>query len=228
METGSDNFPVVFRAATASDREDVRDALGRFFFPEEPITISYYGGSEVTADDMNNSLSLIDDGFVTLAVDGNSDKIVGISAGSLIEPNEAEKLMDLASNAETVKFADILHFLAHMVNQADIFQRLAVTKVYHIHSLAVAPEVRERSLGTLLVRKQFEQARQCGAQAVSTDATGVHSARIFKKLGMENVYSISYEKYRNASHQQVFVGKEPHLEATTFAMLIGNRTEIDK
>ncbi|XP_058832332.1 uncharacterized protein LOC131690508 [Topomyia yanbarensis] len=228
MDTVSNHFPIVFRLATAADREDVRDALGRFFYPDEPVTSSYYGGSEVTADDMHFTLSMIDDGFVILAVDKKNGKIVGLSIGGIIEPDEPEKLLDLASKVDTVKFADILLFLAHMAKGANICQRFTVAKAYHIHCLAVAPEVRGRSLGKLLMKKQFEQAEKCGVEVVSTDATGLYSAQLFKQLGMTCVYSVPYNEYRNESQQQVFAGRESHLEAKTFTMAIGHLASMNE
>ncbi|XP_055536285.1 uncharacterized protein LOC129724973 isoform X2 [Wyeomyia smithii] len=157
---------IIFRTAILADRENCRNALERYFYPEEPVTQSYYGGSEVTEDDMEFSLSIIDAGFVVLAEEETSGKILGLSAGGIIEPNEAQILNDQASKTETQKFSDILRFLAYMASESMVCERFKVTKAYHIHCLAVDPEARGRSLGKRLMEKQFELAAKNAGDGV--------------------------------------------------------------
>ncbi|XP_053686866.1 arylalkylamine N-acetyltransferase-like 2 [Sabethes cyaneus] len=206
---------LVVRVAVPADRENFRNALERYFYPEEPVTRTYYGGSDATEDDMAFSLSIIESGGVVLAVEEPSGKILGLSAGEIIEPDEAQKLHDLALETETQKFSDILRFLAHMASGSRVCQRFAKAKAYHIHLLAVDPEARGKSLGKRLIEKQFELAAKSGIEVVSSDATGVYSAKLYQQLGMECVYTVAYEDYRNSAGQQVFLGREPHLEAKT-------------
>lgn len=211
---------IQFRQAIPADREAFREALERFFYPEEPLTISYHLGKDVTKDDMDFALSLIENGFVWLAIQEGSGKIIGISAGSLIERGEADQLLDAAERTETKKFADILRLLAHLSREANIFERFAVDRAYHVHCLAVDSDFRGRALGRIMVEKQFEYARKCAIQVVSTDATGVYSVNLFEKLGMECCCVLAYADFRDEHGQQVFLAEAPHSEARTLTKVL--------
>lgn len=201
---------IQFRQAIPADREALREALGTFFYAEEPLTIYYYQGSDVTDDDMEFSLSLIEEGFVWLAVEQGSGRIVGLSGGAITEPDEVTHLIDLAGRTETKKFADILRVLGHLSHEVDVFNRYGVDKVYHLHFLAVDSRLRGRSLGRILMEKQFEYAVKCGTKVLRADVTGFYSAKLFESLGMETVKVIAYSDYLTEDGQQMFLAEEPH------------------
>ncbi|XP_065086658.1 arylalkylamine N-acetyltransferase-like 2 [Ochlerotatus camptorhynchus] len=211
---------IEFRQAISADREAYREALARFFYPEEPLTIGYYLGKDVTEDDMEFTLSLIEEGFVWLAVQEGSGKIIGMCGGSFIERGEADQLMDAAERTETKKFADILRLLAHLSREANVFERFGVDRAYHVHCLAVDSGFRGKSLGRILVEKQFEYARKCAIRVVSADATSVYSVKLLERLGMESCYALTYADYRDEHEQQVFLTDGPHSEAKTMVKVL--------
>ncbi|XP_029727582.2 uncharacterized protein LOC115265775 [Aedes albopictus] len=210
MEAASSNG-IQFRQAISTDREALREALAKFFYPEEPLTVGYYRGSDVTDDDMEFSLSLIEEGFVWLGVEEKSGRIVALSGGAFSEPDEAQQLIDFAGRTESKKFADILRLLGRLALEVDVFNRFGVSKVYHLHYLAVDSRLRGRSLGRILMGKQFEHARECGAKVLCADVTGFYSAKLFESLGLQCVKSIDYKKYFDEDGQQMFLVEEPHV-----------------
>ncbi|XP_055618948.1 uncharacterized protein LOC129764151 [Toxorhynchites rutilus septentrionalis] len=221
MEAVSElHHQVSFRRATLADREKVREFLAHSFYPEEPVTISYIGGSEVTPDDMEFCLSLIAEGFVLLALVGGEDQLVGISGAGVIDSDESEKLKDIALKTETTKFGEILRMLSYVCEQANVCQRFGISEVYHQHYLAVDSKFRGKALGKLLMEKQFGKARDLGLRVVTTDASGVYSSNLCEKLGMQCVYSLAYNEYRNELGQQVFKSSGQHKEIKTFAKQI--------
>ncbi|XP_001866315.2 uncharacterized protein LOC6049585 [Culex quinquefasciatus] len=205
---------LVFRRATGEDREAVREAMAKFFYAEETVTVCYYNGSEVTRDDMEFSLSLIEHGYVTLALDG--DRIVGLTGAGTIAADEAAKLREQAEAAETEKFGDILRFLAHMAEHGNVCKRFGVEQAFHVYFIAVDPDLRGKSLAKQLMEMQFELAAQLGVAVMSGDITNIHAGRMALGMGLECVYTVLFNDYRDEkSGRQVFVTQEPH-EARTF------------
>lgn len=205
---------LVFRQATPEDREAVREAMAKFFYAEETVTVCYYNGSEVTQDDMEYSLALIEHGYVTLALDG--DRIVGLTGAGMIDPDEADKLRKQAECVETEKFGDILRFLAHMAEHANVCKRFGVDRALHIFFIAVDPNLRGKSLAKQLMEVQFELAAQLGVTVMSGDITNINAGKMAHSMGLKCVYTVLFNDYRDEkSGRQVFVTEEPH-EARTF------------
>ncbi|XP_062549589.1 arylalkylamine N-acetyltransferase-like 2 [Armigeres subalbatus] len=202
---------IQFRQAVPADREAFREALATLFYADEPLTISYYQGSEVTDDDMAYSLSLIEEGFVWLAVEEETGQIVGLSGGEFCESDEAEQLISLAGQTESKKFADILRLLGKLSKEGDLFRRFGVSKAYHVHFLAVHSRMRGRSMGKILMEKQFEYARKCNVKVVCADVTGFYSEKLCKSLGMECIQAIAYSTLKDDAGEPMFLAEEPHV-----------------
>lgn len=199
-----------YRLATVADREDLRSALLRFFYPEEGLNVCYYGGSDTAPDDVEYYVSLIDEGFTELAIDQETGQIVGFSIGGLVEAHNFTN-----SLVKTEKFADILKLLEFMAKNANLAKRFGVTQIYSIYAVGVDPRYRQQGIATALMENQFEKARKSGAALVSADTTGIKSAGLVKKLGMEVVFSIAFNDYRDEVGRQIFVSSDSELAVQT-------------
>lgn len=206
---------VSYRLATEADREALREALLRYFYPEEGVNTCYNGNPEVAPDDVDFYVQLVAEGCTTLAIEDGTGQIVGFCAGGMLNGNEAQNMAKLAQTTETEKFADILRFLAFMAKQANIPERYGVTNIYYMYGVGVDHRYRQRSVASALMEQQFELARKLGAAVAYGDTTGVKSAGMCKKLGMEIVYSIAYNDYRDEKGRQVFLSSDPDLMVQT-------------
>lgn len=212
MGTSAEKLPnLSYRAATVADRDDLRSALLRFFYPEEGLNVCYHGGSDAAPDDVEYYVNLMEEGFTELAVDPATDQIMGFSIGGMFEIPEDESSVKM----ETQKFADILKFLEFMRKSADLVKRFKVTKIYSIYAVGVDPRYRQQAIATTLMENQFGMAQCGGAELVYADTTGTKSAGLVKKLGMEVVFSIAFNEYRDESGQQVFVSADPERKVQT-------------
>ncbi|XP_055603882.1 arylalkylamine N-acetyltransferase-like 2 [Uranotaenia lowii] len=209
---------VLYRLATRSDRGILQEALRKYFYPEEPSTFAYYGGSEVTPDDMESSLRIIDDGFMILAIEEESCKVIGFAGAYIIGPDQADRLKKLADKAETEKFADILRLLAHLSEKTQVCQRFGVDRAYYLTLGGVDPNFRGKSLGIVMTRQHLKMALNRGIRVFSADCTGPYSARACQRLGMECVYSLPYGDFKNAAGQQLFLSKREYSEFKSFVM----------
>lgn len=208
---------IVFRRATTEDREAVRKAMEKYFKAEETVTISYHNGRAVTEDDMEFSLSLLEYGHVTLALDGEGGRIVGLTGAAMIMPDEAAKLREHAQSPAMEKFADFLRFLAHMAEQAKVCERFGVDKAFHIYFIAADPDLKGKNLAKQLMEKQFKLAAEVGVSVMSWDITNNNEAKMAQNMGLECVYTVLLNDYRDQdTGKQVFVTSEPY-EARTFA-----------
>ncbi|XP_053676212.1 uncharacterized protein LOC128726429 [Anopheles nili] len=190
-----------YTIATESDRDEVRDALASYFYPEEPLTAGHSEGPAVTVDDMENALSFLVRGTVVLARTTADKLVVGLSIGS-------PSTYAINVPIRTEKFADIVTFLELLNERASrgSFQR--PSESYTVHMLAVHPSHRGQSIGRRLVEEQISLARRrwpsCGV--VTAEATSAGSLRVMQRLGMREIARMRFDEYRNARREQVFHG----------------------
>lgn len=183
--------------ATESDRATVREALAKYFYPEEPLTLAHRNGADVTVDDMETALSFLGKGTTILArVDG---AVVGLAIGGLSTDVSAVPIT-------TQKYADIVAFLECLSARA--FNSESSSSSYHVYILAVHPAHRGHSIGRRLMEKQIDlaRARWPSLLTVTVEATSATSLRLMKRIGMRETARLSFAEYRDAGGEQVFFG----------------------
>ncbi|XP_058066344.1 uncharacterized protein LOC131215965 [Anopheles bellator] len=213
MSSSNKASSIVYSVATRKNRDAARKALTEFFYPEEPLTLAYRYGREVTVDDLENSLAFLDQGTVTLATvndqpDGN---VVGIAIGG---PSNTA----LQVTVETQKFTDVMAFLK-MVSDRSLPRALGSRPCYNLHCLAVHPAFRGRSIARRLVQEQLLLAKSATFDAFTADATARASAQLLRQLGMQEISRMRFDQYRNERGETVF-DTFPDAEVITLEQLL--------
>ncbi|XP_055603884.1 uncharacterized protein LOC129752118 [Uranotaenia lowii] len=209
-----------YRLATPADRELLRDGLEKYFYPEDPVTTSHYSGSAVTADDMESALGMIDTGLMILAVDEETGRLGGFAGSTIVTPDEPAKLLELASQVQTKKFADILRLLAHLSANTKVCERFGVDQAYHFCITSVNPEFRGKAIGVMLQKKHVQLAHAHGIRVFSVDCTGPFSAQGCERLGMKCVHTMKYTDFKDETGKVLFHGKENFTELKSYVMKV--------
>ncbi|XP_053664417.1 uncharacterized protein LOC128713583 [Anopheles marshallii] len=184
--------------ATVSDRELVCEALANYFYPEEPVTLAHRDGPDVTVDDMESALSLLDQGTIILARATITRELVGLAIGR--PPTGV-----IATSITTRKFADITAFLKCLSARASGNES---SSSYLVTMLAVHPAHRGHSIGRRLMEEQIRlvRARWPSTQSVTVEATSATSLRLMKRIGMCETARLSFAEYRDNVGEQMFLG----------------------
>ncbi|XP_055610541.1 arylalkylamine N-acetyltransferase-like 2 [Uranotaenia lowii] len=211
---------LLYRVATEADRELVRDGLHKYFYPEDPVTSTHYSGKEPTTDDTEGTLEMVDSGCMILAMDEQSGSLAGFSGSTIVSPDEPQKLLEKASQAQTKKYGDVLRLTAHLIAKTRVCERFGVDRAYHLDMVGVNPNFRGKSIGVILQEKHVELACAKGMRVLSAFVTGPYSASILERLGMQCVYTLPYRDYRDESGRVVFQGTKNYNEMKCYVMKI--------
>lgn len=213
---------IVYRVAVESDRDNVLEFIRKYYYPEEPITIGNAPKMQDSADE-EFSVSVIPYGASIIAVDTlNCNRMVGIILAGPIEPGEAVHMVEESKRceSESKKWSEILLLLAHLEENANIYERYNIERALHIHVLGVDCEYRGKSIGVNLMQKCFDAGKSLGYPLVTVDCTSKFSIRIAEKLQMENIYTLAFNDYKDNNGREVFKPPLPHTHIKTFTKIL--------
>lgn len=219
---GNGQCDIIYRVATENDRDNVLDFIRKHYYPEEPITNGNSPKMQDSADE-EFSKSVIKHGTSILAIDQSKDnKIVGALLSGPIEPDEAHEMIEESKLHENnnKKWSEILLLLAHLEQNANIYERYNVNISLHIHVLGVSKYYRGKSIGVNLMRTCFDVAKNQGYTIVKADCTSVFSIKIAEKLQMECIYELAYSDYKDTNGKQLFKPPLPHTHIKTFTKVL--------
>ncbi|XP_055603885.1 uncharacterized protein LOC129752119 [Uranotaenia lowii] len=193
-----------YRLATPDDREQIREGLERWFFPEESVSCGHRDGPQYAEEDMASMLEVLECGVVIMVIDESSGSLAGFTGCSLIRSGYVEELMETAKSAKSKKFKDICLFMAHCTGNADIFGRFQVETALQVQYVMVFPNYRGLKISRAMVEKSVEIARRLGAGAIYGDCTSPLMARSFQSVGIPCIYRMAYSDYRDENEEIVF------------------------
>lgn len=225
MSTKTENCcsGLIYRVAVASDCDNVLDFIRKHYYPEEAITIGNAPTKQDSADE-EFSVSVIPYGASIVAVDPlENDRIVGALLAGPIEPGEAELMVEESKRCESEnkKWSEILLLLAHLEENANIYERYNINKALHVHVLGVESAYRGRSIGVNLMKNCFDVGKSLGYPLVTVDCTSIFSQRIAEKLQMENIYTLAFNDYKDKkTGKQVFNPPQQHTHIKTFTKIL--------
>lgn len=213
---------IIYRVATANDRENILNFIRAHYYPEEPITNGNTPPVQDSADE-EFSGSVIEQGTSIIAIDpSNENKIVGAILSGPIEPDEAHHMIEESERCQNnnKKWSEILLLLAYLEENANIYKRYNVEKSLHIHVLGVDSQYRGRSIGVNLMQECFANGKSLGYPMVKADCTSVFSIQIAEKLQMECIYQLAYSDYKDNHGKQLFKPPSPHTHIKTFVKML--------
>jgi ribosomal protein S18 acetylase RimI-like enzyme len=93
-------------------------------------------------------------------------------------------------------------------------------QVLHLFMLGVAPQHGGKGIAQTLVRLCVENGERRGYRAAVTEATGIVSQRVFRKLGFADRFSVSYKEF-SFGGRRVFESIEGHQGAVLLEKPLG-------
>jgi GNAT superfamily N-acetyltransferase len=203
------------RVATKEDYDDVLDCLRKYYYDEEPITISHPEPGH-TRDDEEFTMSFIKYGTVLIATDDENGKVVGALSAGPIEHGDADAMIEAAKTTETKKWREISLLLAYIEKKADVLHRFDIPKALHVHALGVHHDYRGQKIGDKLFQACFENGKKLNYAMVTTDMTSIYSIKIAERIGMECVSQMTYDEYNKSIGEDLYQPKHPNFEIKTF------------
>lgn len=213
---------IVYRIAVACDYDKILDFIRKNYYPEEPITIGNMPLAQDSADE-EFSMSVIPFGASVVAIDSNkNDEIIGVILAGPIERGEAGHMVEEAKQCalDNKKWSEILLLLAHLEENANIYERYNIDKALHIHVMAVSNKYRGKSIGLNLMENCFNAGKSLGYPLVTVDCTSIFSIRIAEKLHMDNIFTLAFADYKDSTGRQIFSPPMPHTHIKTFAKIL--------
>jgi ribosomal protein S18 acetylase RimI-like enzyme len=179
----------VFRA---SDTAAVVDLLARVFSAAEPPAVAM----GLTPAEMERFVSLLcpaaaADGLTVVARVLGTNQIVGVL---LTDDFGAPPTLDLSKISD--KFLPILTMLEGLDEQYRKGRSIVAGQYLHLFMLAVDTHFVGHGIAQQLVTACLSNGRQKGYTHAVTEATGVVSQRVFRKVGFTDRVRVTYRDYR--------------------------------
>lgn len=206
---------ISIRVAQSCDYDTVLEFLRRYYYKEEPITITHPEAGH-TKDDEEFTMSHIKYESVLIATDDDSGTVAGALVAGPIEPGDADAMEEAAKTTETKKWRDISLLLAYIEKKADVLNRFQMPRALHVHAVGVHHDYRGQRIGEKLFDSCFVNAKRLNYAMVTTDCTSVYSIKIAERRGMECVSSVTYAEYNRMIGVDLYQPKEPNIEIKTF------------
>ncbi|XP_023330469.1 uncharacterized protein LOC111702897 [Eurytemora carolleeae] len=202
--------------------EEACDFLWENFFVDEPISKSLDLSRSFITEHILFKKYLAS-GYSLAAVD-KSGKIVGVRAGDVVESNDRvgrflensslfRKFIVTWANYSTNKdnfdvFFQLREKLNH--NTFTFMDEVGASKVYDAKLLCTSKTTRSKGLGTKLVERSLEIAKEYGCEYQYVFATGIYSNRVFDKLGFDVRSEVVYADFKDKEGKLLLSNTAPH------------------
>ncbi|XP_063978800.1 arylalkylamine N-acetyltransferase 1-like isoform X2 [Diachasmimorpha longicaudata] len=207
------------RTVTADAKPKVLAFLRRFFFRDEPLNHSIglipEGENSTCIELEEYSMSSLEQNLSLMAV-ASSGAIVGVQINGTTESPEEEEEPDYIKACENAKFKKILKLLHHVDQEVDVLKRYPEKKIMDIRIISVDSNWRGQGVAAALFEKTIEIGRELGYDLIRTDCSSHFTARLCKRLGFEEIYSLEYADYVDESGKPVFTPTAPHTTIITY------------
>lgn len=205
-----------FRVASEIDAVDILDFKNLFFHNCEPLELAHPESGHKSRN-IGHLLDAIGGGTVLMAVEKESDSLVGILIAAPIESDESEKIKIAAKEIGDKKLSDIMNFLAYIESKANFCNRFDVHQSLHIHVVSVHPVYRGQQIAQNLVKFCLDVAKAQNFKLISIDCTSSYSTRIAEGFDMDCISIVTYPEYNNYLGKCLFIANPPHNEIKSFA-----------
>ncbi|XP_067951636.1 arylalkylamine N-acetyltransferase-like 2 [Watersipora subatra] len=189
--------------------------LWHSFWDGEPISSGVWSTAE---DYTQGRTNLVYDRVVNgtlpivVAYDTEKAKVAGFLWSCFIYSEDKKKKGSEKSNNGSFKFETygfpketltrltaLREFMDKLTTMADVFNKFSVDEAWGLHTLSVSPDYGKKGIGTQLLAKGLELAKESGVTLVTAEATNRNSLHMLKKyFNFETVLELSYaEHYGN-------------------------------
>jgi len=189
MEDGALSYDLL----QASDVEPMVNLLATAFSVAEPPAVAMgLSREELAAFVSTLALRAVDDGLTIVARDQSGCKLIGVV---LTDDFARPPVLDLRLISN--RFLPIFAMLDALDAQYRHGKTIVRGEFLHLFMLAVDAGYTGQGIAQRLVEGCIENGRKKGYRYAVTEATGVISQRVFRKLGFEERYRVSYRDYRH-------------------------------
>ncbi|XP_067011237.2 arylalkylamine N-acetyltransferase-like 2 [Anabrus simplex] len=213
----TDSYTV--RVAEMQDWDDLSAFLKKAFYPQEPLSISLGVAHCPSEVDIASTMRQLAERTSLIALDSSTGNIIGCCICGEIRPSEEDAIAEEAASCECPAFQKVLQLLATMEkNGGHYWKTSGVNSALAVYAVAVDPDARRRGVARALLERARSIARERGYQLLHVDCSSAFSSKLMEQMGMECVYSLKYEHFKDSSGQPVFKPPSPHTEMRKYIL----------
>lgn len=208
---------ISYRAATRVDRSEIEELFNKHFYPNEPINASWIN-DEPVPEDLEFTLAELDEEMSIMAVDVETNRIVGACIVGIDTTKATAAVIDTAKTTSSKKWAQFLRLYARLDIESDIFRRFNVDESFHVHAIVVNANYRCRSIGLELMSRSIQRGTALGYNLCSVNCSSIFTQKIAIKLEMKCMSSIAMDSVVDVeSGSRLMFPTPPHTHITTYA-----------
>ncbi|XP_002133356.2 dopamine N-acetyltransferase-like [Drosophila pseudoobscura] len=206
--SGKDGISI--RTMTEKDYAAVKPFMKEHFFTGEPLGSSTGEPVHLQNEEDNDEyhLSMIRQETCLVALQG--ERLVGFVLAGAQCPEDVERHREEAEKMEDHAWGRICRLSSKVEGQVNLYERYGVSRVLYSHITNVAASMRGKGLGSRLAAALMEVGRAKGFPLMVAYCTSFYSARQKAALGMECIYSLSYQDYKDNAGRVIFKPAPPH------------------
>lgn len=185
------NSEILFQIMQSGDIQETATCISQVFSSFEPIAkalkISFNEFYQLAVPVCQKAA---DEEISLIAKDQKTGEIVGFII--------SEDFMTSYSNSEDIdnKFEAVFYLMSELEENYRSCNSVQAGQVLHIFMLGVQEKYTNRHIATTLVRENMNLAKHHNFEIAITEATGVGSQQIFRKLGFTEEFAIEYKSYK--------------------------------
>lgn len=207
---------IIVQIADEANADEIYHFKSVFFDEINPIESSYpkRGIAGRTVQSVHEAISFQ---TVLIAVERETNKLVGILIAGPIDLRYGEILKRLANEPSDEKAMDVYSLLSYIEEKANLFERYCVKECLQIQVVSIHPDHRRQKIATKLFHAIFDLAKVKNYNLISVDSSNVYIEKIAENLEMHCIADVSYQEYNDHLGKILFVPTEPHTTIKVYA-----------
>ncbi|XP_022233164.2 dopamine N-acetyltransferase-like [Drosophila obscura] len=208
---------------TLADYETIKHIFEEQFINGEPLFNSITGPIDPEMwnlyDEYHQSMIAAGTSVVAIDDEEKDGRVVGfvLAEGQSIDDVEKHR-----QEAECIPDTDIIGHIKRIISkvevEANIYERYGVSRLLYSHLTSVDVSMRGKGLGSRLATSAMDLGRSKGYPLMTAFCSSFYSARQKEAMGMECIYSLKFEDYKDTEGKVVFTPPEPHKEIRVVAI----------
>lgn len=222
-DNNNNDSSISYRIATSADRIEIEELFNKHFYPNEPINAFWINSGSrsepVPLEDLEFTLAELDEEMSIVAVDVETNRIVGACIVGIDTPKATAAVIDMAKMTTTSKkWAQYLRLYARLDLESDIFRRFNIDESFHVHAIVVNANYRCRSIGLEMMKQTFQHGTGLGYKLCSVNCSSAYTQKIAMKLNMECMSAIPMNSViDDETGSRLIFPTPPHTHITTYA-----------
>lgn len=177
------------RLMQADDYDQVLSLLTNSYYPDEPLARCLQ-----MTEGLKYSKAFLDDyiraGYSFVASDKATNRIVATILNDVRDRNIEYKHVSVDEKSDY-----LFRLLDHIHEKSNVFDHLKVDKLFHLDLLSVDRKLRGRELGSRLISKSIDYARELKFEGAYAVATNRHSLNCLRQHQFQILSELIYVDY---------------------------------